>query len=101
MAGYWASVAAALDTSTAVCSGFNSLYFVDRLLSGTDHGTPRRAAVAALLLISCAMLAEALVLLAAPGSLAPPGSPGWAAVRLLPACASAVLALLVARRMSS
>jgi len=61
---HWPALTA-LDAVTAVCAGFNSLYFLNRLLwlDGQDRG--RWAAVAVLALISVAMLLEGVSRLAA------------------------------------
>jgi hypothetical protein len=95
----WRTAAAVLDAGTAACAAINSIYFVDRLLSGADRPS-RRLAVAVLAVVSFGTLIEALALVAVssgPGNPALTASASWAIVRLLPFAGAAGLSALVAR----
>lgn len=100
MSNHWPAVTAALDLCTAVFAGFNALYFLDRLLSARVRSPARAAAVFVLVLISLAMMLEAvsLLALAAADKPVPAGSLDWMLVRLLPAVAVASLTAVIARR---
>jgi hypothetical protein len=97
---HWPAVTAALDLCTAVCAGFNALYFLDMLLSTRVLSAARATAILVLALISLAMMLEAVSLLslAAAARPVPAGTLEWALVRLLPAVSSAGLTIVVARR---
>ncbi len=95
----WRAAVAILDAGTAACAAINSIYFLDRLVSGVDRPS-RRLAVAVLAVVSFGTLIEALALLAVssgPGDLVLDASFSWALVRLVPFAGAAALTVLVAR----
>jgi hypothetical protein len=95
----WRTAAAALDAGTAACAAINSVYFLERLLSGADRPS-RRLAVGVLAVVSFGTLIEALALVAmasGPGNLVLTASASWVIVRLLPFAGAAGLSVLVAR----
>ena len=100
----WRTVAFSLDAGTAICAGFNSAYFCDRLLSGVD-GRARRLAVLVLACVSFGTFIEAVALIAtavSPNAAGPneagfAASASWAAVRVLPLAGAAGVSALIAR----
>jgi len=95
----WRTVAFALDAGTAICAGFNSAYFFDRLLFGVD-GRARRLAVLVLACVSFGTFVEAVALMASaagPNEAGFAASASWAAVRVLPFAGAAGVSALIAR----
>lgn len=97
----WRPVVASIDIVTALCAGFNFVYFARRFSAPGNARPSRRLAAAVLAVVSLGAVVEsvAFLALAAQSEAAAPASASWVMVRVLPMAGAAAMFGLVARRM--
>jgi hypothetical protein len=97
----WRSVVASIDIVTALCAGFNFVYFARRFTAPGNTRPSRRLAAAVLAVVSLGAVVEsvAFLALAAQGEAVAPASASWAMIRAFTMAGAVAMFGLVARRM--
>jgi len=99
----WQALALGEDLAIALCGAFNAAYFLHFLRNSSGKRPSRRVAAAALALMNLGAMVESLAFFTLIILLSPltPSFLTWALIRALPFVGTALISLLILRRLAA